>query len=678
MPVCPDSPSYEGSVFWDNCIGTYSWSNGDKYIGEWKNDQMHGQGNIFFGSGNKYIGEWKHNKRDGHGTAVWANGDKYVGEWKNDFKHGFGTAIWSNGNKYAGEWQNDQQHGQGNFIWTDSRVWNGKWEDGSFIDGKKYAAGEFNNSSKISNLPICKNSPQIGGDKYWDDCIGKYTWDSESEWRGDHYEGAWKDNIMHGSGTYTFANGNIYIGELINGKRHGQGTAIWSNGDKYEGNWINDLRNGYGISISVSGNKYLGEHKEGFRHGQGTYIWADGSVWEGIWKDGELSDGKRYAIGEYNYSNNYSNLPNCPGSPALISNIENTPFWSGCYGIINFDTGEFKGHRSEAEYLNNMKNGQGIYTWPNGDKYEGEWVDDIIQGKGTITYANGEIYSGELFNEMRNGYGTYSWPDGTIWKGEWKDDKWISGEQYSSDIDNTPTEENNKNTNPNDIINAASGSGFVVSSTGHIITNNHVIDGCNEVKIHYNGEQYRASIIAKDEYNDLALLKSSFLPKIIFPIKNGNAELLEDIYVSGYPFGEFFNSSVKITKGIVSSLSGFQNNFSNMQIDAALQPGNSGGPVIDHNGNVVGVAVAKLDLSTMIEFFNSVPENINFAIKSSVLLNFLTANGVKTIKASDNKISRSDLSERITKGTLFLSCWMTAARIEDMKSQKVLFNKLID
>ena len=159
---------------------------------------------------------------------------------------------------------------------------------------------------------------------------------------------------MHGTGTHTFANGNIYIGELINGKRHGQGTAIWSNGDKYEGNWINDLRNGYGISISVSGNKYLGEHKEGFRHGQGTYIWADGSVWEGIWKDGELSDGKRYAIGEYNYSNNYSNLPNCPGSPALISNIENTPFWSGCYGIINFDTGEFKGHRSEAEYLNNM------------------------------------------------------------------------------------------------------------------------------------------------------------------------------------------------------------------------------------------------------------------------------------------------------------------------------------
>ena len=107
-------------------------------------------------------------------------------------------------------------------------------------------------------------------------------------------------------------------------------------------------------------------------------------------------------------------------------------------------------------------------------------------------------------------------------------------------------------------------------------------------------------------------------PKSIFKIKNGNASLLEDIYVAGYPFGDFFNSSVKITKGIVSSLSGFQNNFSNMQIDAALQPGNSGGPVIDNNGNVVGVAVAKLDLTTMIEVFNSVPENTNFAIKSTI------------------------------------------------------------
>ena len=244
---------------------------------------------------------------------------------------------------------------------------------------------------------------------------------------------------------------------------------------------------------------------------------------------------------------------------------------------------------------------------------------------------------------------------------------------------NSQVKENNnkQKINPNEIINAASGSGFIVSSSGHIVTNNHVINGCNEVKVHYNGEQYKASIISKDNYNDLALIKANFTPSTIFTIKNGNAELMEDIFVAGYPFGNLFNSSVKITKGIVSSLSGLGNNFSNMQIDAALQPGNSGGPVIDYQGNVVGVAVAKLDLSIMIDLFKSVPENTNFAIKSSVLLNFLNSNGIQTKKASEQIMPRTELSEKITKGTLFLSCWMTYARIEEMKTQKVLFNNII-
>ena len=114
-----------------------------------------------------------------------------------------------------------------------------------------------------------------------------------------------------------------------------------------------------------------------------------------------------------------------------------------------------------------------------------------------------------------------------------------------------------------------------------------------------------------------------------------------------------------------------------MQIDAALQPGNSGGPVIDFQGNVVGVAVAKLDLIKFVELFNSVPENTNFAIKSSVLINFLNSNGLITKKESEKKISRSELSETITKGTLFLSCWMTYSRIEEMKTKKVLFNNII-
>ena len=74
---------------------------------------------------------------------------------------------------------------------------------------------------------------------------------------------------------------------------------------------------------------------------------------------------------------------------------------------------------------------------------------------------------------------------------------------------------------------------------------------------------------------------------------------MQEIFVAGYPFGKEISSSVKITKGIISSLTGMGNNFSNIQIDAALQPGKSGDPVFDAKGNVVDVAVTKLDLKKL-------------------------------------------------------------------------------
>ena len=153
---------------------------------------------------------------------------------------------------------------------------------------------------------------------------------------------------------------------------------------------------------------------------------------------------------------------------------------------------------------------------------------------------------------------------------------------------------------------------------------------------------------------------------------------MQDVFVAGYPFGVSISSNVKVTKGIVSSLAGIGNNFSNMQIDAALQPGNSGGPILDNNGNVIGVAVAKLDLAMTVEEFGVVPEGTNFGIKSSVLKNFLDSNGIKIKESSTKKISRSELSRNITDGTIFLSCWMTLEQIKKLKSQKVMFKGILN
>jgi len=227
-----------------------------------------------------------------------------------------------------------------------------------------------------------------------------------------------------------------------------------------------------------------------------------------------------------------------------------------------------------------------------------------------------------------------------------------------------------------EIKRASSGSGFAVSSDGFIMTNNHVINGCKKVFIHSNGKQIPAAIVTYDQQNDLALLKADFKPDSVFPLSVDRPEILQDIYVAGYPFGMNVSTSVKVTKGIISSLTGIGNNFSEIQIDAALQSGNSGGPILDEKGNVVGVAVSKLDVKYALKNFGAIPENTNFGIKSSVVGSILDSNGVNMPDPNQASISKSDLGKRISRGTYYISCWMTVAQIEAMRAKKVMFEDI--
>ena len=360
----------------------------------------------------------------------------------------------------------------------------------------------------------------------------------------------------------------------------------------------------------------------------------------------------------------------------------------------------------DGEHYNNKRSGFGKNFWTQGEfagsVYVGNFSDGNMSGFGTYYWGNdyGRIYMGQFSNDKANGSGLLIESNGKIWSGKFNNWDWVSGNEVTNNYrgkmpDPHPHFDRNKyakkdnqeynfarkqnkkkNINPNEIINAASGSGFVVSSSGHIVTNNHVINGCNDVKVHQKGKIFKATIVDADYMNDLAIIKADISPSIVFSISGQDAELLQDIYVAGYPFGAKISSSIKVTKGIVSSLSGIGNNYSNMQIDAALQPGNSGGPILDERGNVVGVAVAKLDLSLMLEEFGTIPEDTNFGIKSSTLLTFLRANGINTKNRSDKNISRSELGQKITDGTLFLSCWMSYARIEELRTKKVMFENL--
>ena len=113
-------------------------------------------------------------------------------------------------------------------------------------------------------------------------------------------------------------------------------------------------------------------------------------------------------------------------------------------------------------------------------------------------------------------------------------------------------------------------------------------------------------------------------------VRSEDVELGEDVLVAGYPYGELFSNSIKVTKGIVSSNKGMGDDRGQFQMDAAVQPGNSGGPIYDENGNIVGVVVAQLNKLKVAKAIGSLPENVNFGIKASTVRQFLTSAGLPT------------------------------------------------
>ena len=223
----------------------------------------------------------------------------------------------------------------------------------------------------------------------------------------------------------------------------------------------------------------------------------------------------------------------------------------------------------------------------------------------------------------------------------------------------------------NKIIAAASGTGFYVSKTGHIISNHHVIDGCDNVKLTFKGNETTANVLASDKMNDLAILKANVNPTKVYSVATKDASLLEDIIIAGYPLGKKVSAAIKTSKGSITALAGYGDNYSEFQTDAALNQGNSGGPIMNQKGNVVGVAVANYGKQAGVESFN-------FGIKSSTLRTFANANGLNFLTPNNRQLSNKELGELITEATIYLECHMTVAKIKRMiaeeKNRKAFFN----
>ncbi|XVF00693.1 hypothetical protein REPUB_Repub04eG0023300 [Reevesia pubescens] len=188
-----------------------AFSNGDLYVGDFKENLPHGKGKYTWSDGTVYEGDWEAGKMTGKGLILWPSGAKYNGDISGGYLHGSGAFTAHDGSDYEGQWRMNIRHGFGR---------------------KKYS-------------------------------------------NSDVYEGEWKEGVHEGNGRYFWNNGNKYTGNWKRGKMHGRGVMEWVNGDQYNGCWLNGFRHGSGIYQYADGGYYFGTWTRGLKDGKGIFYPAE-------------------------------------------------------------------------------------------------------------------------------------------------------------------------------------------------------------------------------------------------------------------------------------------------------------------------------------------------------------------------------------------------------------------
>lgn len=344
-----------------------------------------------------------------------------------------------------------------------------------------------------------------------------------------------------------------------------------------------------------------------------------------------------------------------------------------------------------GDYRDGQRNGQGTFTFPNGEKYSGTFLDGKYHGIGTLSFPNGDAYTGEWRDDKRNGRGTYRFADGRRFVGDYRDGKrhgpgilydrsgtvlqsgtWENGDlarthavdvnafafgagavppaaeaqrdtrvaqaqvqaerQKREALERELAEERRKRmeaerrSTPDPA--ASTGTGFAVAP-GFLVTNQHVVDDCPRPEIHSADGRRVGAVVDSDDLVDLALIRVTGLGGSTAALRRpGSVRLGEPAYAFGFPLSGMLTEDGNFTNGVVSALKGLRNSANEFQMTTPVQPGNSGGAVIDSAGNVIGVVVSKLNAAEVAKLTGDIPQNVNFAVSLQALTDFLTRNKV--------------------------------------------------
>ncbi len=334
--------------------------------------------------GSKYEGNIRGRRPNGEGTCIWPDETKYEGYWLHGLQHRQGKIFHKDGYLlYEGGFQKGYPYGEGKkFSKNGELIFEGELKDWGINDSCKQveeykyrSLGKDKNGHEVlvsigSNGPILKylgynysfpeniNMSEITIEEALDYIVSNPQQNDFVKAKfvdGSTYSGRWRNGEIHGNGEYIYTNGDIFVGEWKQGKKH-RGEYKYQAGHRYKGDWEKDKPHGIGTLYfgERNGDNYAGEWKNGGYHGFGIFEFKNGDEYFGRWKNGKI-----HGQGIFTWSN---------------------------------------GNMYHGEYKYGKKHGQGTFIFPNGVQYEGEWKDGYKHGNGTYTSIKGEIFKAKWIN----------------------------------------------------------------------------------------------------------------------------------------------------------------------------------------------------------------------------------------------------------------------------------------
>ena len=664
------------------------------YVGEYKNGIREGKGTFNHKDGSVKKGTFVNGQLVGHGTMESDNGDSYEGEFINYRIHGNGKARWGNGSTFEGFWVSDSPY---TGMYTNY--------DGSVLYIEKGYPVEKISEKKSNYNPKIGSKLTEYFDQDWNRTDAKnatyyriITYDSPHKPKGvvkDYYmngklqgestfiyvdyddEGK---NFTEGTMTTYYPNGKLKSkGTFMNNKPNGPLLEYFDNGQiKSERFFTDGELDGSVINYYPNGNPYsVGKYDNGeLKNNKYVQFTEDG---EGAFLVYEEDFLKNRSAWDYSGVNGHSYV-----NPDNTITIEVTPdrsvsggiyvgFDSNSSNIIEMSTRRNPNEKTVIGYLFGFKDWNNYcglllagdqFTYiqiKNGKRmtdYDWQYCEAIQPDINKVTIANlGNSLSFEINGQE---LGTINRPryDGGFYiltvendgmKEAVVDAAGLSVFEIVQDTSQIAEYLPDQRRGSSDSW-RGSGSGFFIDESGLIATNYHVIDGMDTIEVTFvrNGEpeSYPASVVMSDKQNDLSILKIdspqfSQMPSIPYNFTTNVKDTGSEVFTLGYPFADVMGEEVKFTDGKISAKSGIQGDITVYQISVPIQPGNSGGPLFDNQGNLVGITSSGLNR----DYYKS--ENVNYAIKSSYLKNLVDNLPQSVVLQTNSNVADLPLVEKI-------------------------------